>query len=294
MKNKTTLGTLAALATNVIFGFSFLFSKVALGYAHPLLILQLRFTVAFAVLNMLWLFGIVKLDFKGKSKARILCMAIAQPLLYYIFELYGIEYTSSAISGVIISLVPVVVILLSAVFLRERPSKIQLYFSALSLAAIAVISVLSDNGAESSPLGILLLLGACICAAVFNILSRDLSKEYSPFERTYIMFGVGCIGYNIIAPTALGKEYISELSQAVISIEFWGAVAYLSIVSSIVAFVLYNYSTTHISSVRSASFSNLITVVSVFAGVFILHEQLSLPQLLCCILIVLGVIGVNK
>ena len=65
MKNKTILPTAAAILTNVIFGFSFLFSTVALRHAHPLLILQIRFTVAFAVLNLLWLLGIVKLDFKG-------------------------------------------------------------------------------------------------------------------------------------------------------------------------------------------------------------------------------------
>ncbi len=294
MKNKTTLGTLAALATNVIFGFSFLFSKVALEYAHPILILQIRFTVAFAVLNLLWLFGIVKLDFKGKPKRRIICMAIAQPLLYYIFELYGINSSSSALSGVIISLVPVAVILLSSLFLGERPTKTQLYFSILSLAAIAAISILSNDGAKSTAIGIILLLGAVICAAVFNIISRKESKEYTPFERTYIMFGMGCVGYNIIAPIALSKDYINELSCSVQSIEFWGAIAYLSIISSIIAFILYNYSTTHISSVRSSSFSNLITVVSVLAGVFILHEKLTIPQLLCCALIVLGVIGVNK
>ncbi len=294
MKNKTTLGILAAIATNVIFGFSFLFSKVALGYAHPLLILQIRFTVAFATLNLLWLTGIIKLKFKGKPRARILCMAIAQPVLYYVFELYGIAGTSSAISGVIISLVPVAVILLSGMFLAETPSKTQLAFSLLSLAAISGISMLSDNGAQSSFFGILLLLGAVMCAAIFNILSRHESKEYSPFERTYIMFGVGCLSYSIISPVALGESYIKEISNAGQSIEFWGAIVYLSIVSSIIAFVLYNFSTTHISSVRSASFSNLITVVSVFAGVFILHEQLSVPQLLCCALIVIGVIGTNK
>ena len=294
MKNKTILPTIAAILTNVIFGFSFLFSTVALRHAHPLLILQIRFTVAFAVLNLLWLLGILKLDFKGKSKRRILCMAVAQPLLYYVFELYGIELTSSAISGVIISLVPVAVLLMSTVFLKEKPTRIQVAFSLLSLASVSAISLMSDNGAKSSALGVILLLGAVICASVFNILSRRESKEYSPVERTYIMFGLGCIGYNIISPLVIGNSYLSELSGAAQSAEFWFSIIYLGIISSIVAFLLYNYSTTYISSVRSASFSNLITVVSVFAGIFILQEQLSIPQIICSALIIIGVFGVNK
>lgn len=294
MKNKQLSGSLCALAANIIFGFSFLFSKVALDFAHPLIILAIRFTVAFAVLNILWFLKVIKLEFRGKPKKRILLMAVAQPLLYFIFELYGINSTSSAISGVIISLVPVAVLFLSTVFLKEKPTAPQILFSLLSLAAITAISILSDNGSKSSLIGILLLLGAVVCAAVFNILSRSESKHYSPFERTYMMFLVGTIGFNTIAAISLGGNYIAELTAAVSSPPLWGAIAYLSVFSSIAAFMLYNYSTTVISAVRSASFSNIITVVSVLAGILILRETLSIPQLVCCALIIIGVFGVNK
>ena len=221
-------------------------------------------------------------------------MAIAQPLLYFIFELYGINSTSSAISGVIISLVPVAVLFLSTVFLKEKPSRSQVAFSLLSLAAITAISVLSNDGAKSTLIGIVLLLAAVICAAVFNILSRSEAATYSPFERTYMMFLVGTVGFNIIALAGLGGNYSTEFILAVSAPEFWGAIAYLSVFSSIAAFMLYNYSTSVISAVRSASFSNIITVVSVLAGILILKETLSPAQLVCCALIIIGVLGVNK
>ena len=268
MKNKQLSGSICALLANVIFGFSFLFSKVALDFAHPLIILAVRFTVAFAVLNILWLLRIIKLDFRGKAKKKILLMAVAQPLLYFIFELYGIESTSSAISGVIISLVPVAVLFLSTVFLKEKPTAPQILFSLLSLAAITVISILSDNGDKSSLIGILLLLGAVVCAAVFNILSRSESKHYSPFERTYMMFLVGTIGFNIIALIGLGENYTSELIRAVSASEFWGAIAYLSVFSSIAAFMLYNFGSGVLRAVGDtkrplyyASFSGIVNVL---------------------------------
>ncbi len=293
MKNKLILGTLGALIANIIFGFSFLFSKLALGVAHPLIIISVRFTVAFLILNILWAFGVFKLNFKGKPKGKILLMAVAQPLLYFIFELYGIDKTSSAISGVIISLVPIAVIILSALVLREKPTFIQIIFSLISLVAVAIISIFSNDGNTSSPLGIVLLLGAVICAAVFNILSRSESAHYSPFERTYIMFLVGTVGFNIIALCGLGGDYTSQLVTAVQSTNFWWAIVYLSILSSIGAFMLYNYATSIIDTVRAASFSNLITVVSVLAGLFIMHEKLSALQIVCCAFIILGVFGTN-
>ena len=294
MLSKNLKGSLAALIANIIFGFSFLFSKVALDYAHPLIILAVRFSVAFAVLNILWLFKLVKLGFKGKSKKKIVLMAIAQPLLYFICELYGIDKTSSAISGVIISLVPVAVLIMSGVFLNEKPTIPQILFSALSLISIAVISILSDNGGRNHLIGIILLLVAVVCAAVFNILSRSESKNYSPIERTYIMFLIGTVGFNIIAFLGLGGNYITEISTAIVSGEFWGAIFYLSILSSIAAFLLYNYSTSVISSIKAASFSNIITVVSIIAGILILKETMSIGQLVCCLLIIIGVFGVNK
>ncbi len=287
-------GSLAALFTNIIFGFSFLFSKVALQYADPLIILAVRFTVAFAVLNLMWLTGVVKMRFSGKPKKKIIMMAVAQPLLYFILELYGIGSTSSAMSGVIISLVPVAVIILSVIFLKERPTLRQVVFSALSLAAVSAISLFSNDGAKNSAIGIVLLLGAVVCAAVFNILSRSESQHYSPFERTYIMFLTATVGFNLIALIGLGNNYMAELSAAVCRGEFWGAVLYLAILSSIVAFMLYNYSTSVISTVRAASFSNIITVVSVLAGIFILGEVMSAGQIICCILIIIGVFGVNR
>ena len=46
MKNKNKFaGAAAALAANTIFGFSFIFSKMALGAAHPLIILSVRFKI---------------------------------------------------------------------------------------------------------------------------------------------------------------------------------------------------------------------------------------------------------
>ena len=295
MKNKKyVLASIAALLTNVIFGFSFLFSKVALSYAHPLVIISVRFTVAFIVLSTLCIVGVFKLSLKGKPKARLLIMALAQPVCYYICELYGIKLTSSALSGVVISLVPVVVIVLSTLFLRERPTKRQTIFTLISLIAVALISASSNDGNENTLLGILLLLGAVLCASAFNILSRKESAVYTPIERTYVMFLVGTVGFNIIGAGTLRGSYFTEIVSAFSHVEFIGAIAYLSILSSICAFLLYNYSTTILPPVKSASYSNLITVVSVLAGIFILGEALSPFTIICCILIIIGVFGTNK
>ncbi len=293
MQKKQLFGMAAALTANIIFGFSFLFSKTALSFAEPLVVLAARFTVAFFVMNLLVLFRVVKVNFKGKPMGRLLLMSVAQPLLYFVFELYGIALTSSALSGIIIALVPVGVILLSTVFLGERPSLVQIVCTIVSISGVSAVSIMSDNGGKNHIIGIVLLVLAVISAAAFNILSRSEAKTFSPFERTYFMFLVGFIGFNLIALLKLRGDFLPAVLSAAQNGKFIASVLYLAVASSVLAFLMYNYSTSVISAVRAASFANIITVVSILAGVLILKEQFSYIQLLLCIPIILGVFGVN-
>ena len=290
---KRILGIFAALIANIIFGFSFIFSKLALEHSHPLVILSVRFTFAFIVLNLLLLTGKFKVSFKGKSVKKLILMALAQPLLYFIFELYGLSLVSSALSGVIIALVPVVVMILAVIFLNEKPTAMQVICTVISIIGVSAISIVSNDGSKNYFLGVILLIFAVICASAFNILSRSESKKFTPFERTYMMFLLSSVGFNLIAIFNLKGDFLPILTESFKSFRFIAAIIYLSVLSSVLAFILYNYSTTVISVVESSSFSNIITVVTVLAGVLILKESFSIAEYLLCGLIIFGVWGVN-
>ena len=153
---------------------------------------------------------------------------------------------------------------------------------------------MSKGGGKNTAFGAGLLFLAVMSAAAFNILSRKESQSFSPFERTVFMFGTGSIGYNLIAVINLRGEFLSQVAKSFSSSDFIISIVYLSLVSSVGAFMLFNFATSNISAVRSASFSNIITVVSILAGIFIMHERLNAVQLLLCIPIILGVWGVNS
>ncbi len=288
------VGIICALLANVIFGFSFIFSKTALLVSHPLVILAIRFTVAFLFLNILWALGVFKINPKAFKNPTLLIMGFSQPFLYFIFELYGLSLVSSALSGVIIALVPVAVMLMSVFFLKERPTALQWVFTALSIVGVSVISIISNDGEKTYTLGILLLIGAVICAAVFNILSRKQAESFTPFERTYVMFLIGCIGFNLTALISLKQEYFPLIVQSITNGKFIISIVYLAIISSVLAFLLYNFATANITAVEASSFSNIIPVVTVLAGVLILREKLTVWGFALCGLIIIGVWGVNQ
>ena len=62
MNNKTLSATLAALFAQIIFGFSFMFTKIALGFASPITVIANRYIVAFI--------GLVIVLFATKTKIR--------------------------------------------------------------------------------------------------------------------------------------------------------------------------------------------------------------------------------
>ena len=58
--NKKALATLSALGAQIIFGFSFMFTKIALGYASPMTVIADRYIVAFISMALVLLVTFVK------------------------------------------------------------------------------------------------------------------------------------------------------------------------------------------------------------------------------------------
>jgi len=68
---------------------------------------------------------------------------------------------------------------------------------------------------------------------------------------------------------------------------------YLGILSSVVAYFLANYTLSKIEASRSAVFANISTIVSIVAGVVVLHESFQVYHVIGSIMILVGVWGTN-
>jgi len=130
----------AALLGNGIFGFSFMASKIALQEAEPMVLLGFRFLLAFLVMNLILLSGKEKICLKGKPVGMLLLLGMFEPILYFVFESYGIKWTTSAFSGVMIAMIPVVSMFFAAGFLGEIPKGRQIAFALLSVCGVALVS----------------------------------------------------------------------------------------------------------------------------------------------------------
>lgn len=284
----------AAFCGNFIFGFSFIFSKKALYTATPFTLLAWRFLFAFGALCVLAFLGKCKVRFRGKGKfGLLLAMGIFHPILYFVGENYGILYSGATFAAVMIALVPIFSTVFAALFLRERASLGQWIFCAVSISGAIIVSVSGAESGNVSFLGVGLLLLAVFAETGYAYLGRKISATYTPTERTFAMMFCGAVFFGIAAVLENWQNPAALLAPLK-SAEFAISLTYLAIFSSVAAFFLLNYAATHLPVAQTVVFSNITTVVSLFAGVVFLHERCGFGSVLGSVLIIVGVWGVQK
>ncbi len=303
MNNKKmhTMSLVFALLASAIFGMSFMFSKLALEVAKPTVLLAFRFAIAFGAMSLAILVNAIvgkvrgkalfAFSLKGKPVGSLVLLGLIQPVLYFFCENYGILYTSSAVAGTIIAVVPIACILMDVLVLHEKVTRRQVICAVLCIGGVALIYMGGET--HISLLGLLLLLMTVGCDAAYYTLSHRAAEKFTAFEVTYVMFTVG-MAFFIPAALIQGAGHMAEtFLPAMESGAFWGAVIYLGLVSSVVAYFLLNFATARLTVSEASLFSNVTTVVSVLAGVVLLKEPFGVWQMLGVAVILVCVYAAN-
>lgn len=293
MERKRLLGILSAVTYSTIFGLSFLFAKIGLNTMNPIELVAYRFLIASLILTVLRFFKVIRVDLKGKNLKLVIFTSILQPVLYFLFEVKGIDLSTTSQSGLVLSLMPITVAIFARIFLDERLLKSQIGFILLSVSGVVLINVM--RGKTSSPgnyLGVFLLFMAVISGALYNIGSKKASANFTPVEITYVMMWVGAIAFNSIL--FIMKAFNGELKSyfsPMMNLNSLIALGYLSILSSIIAFFLVNYSISKLPVYQTSIFGNISTLVAILSGVIILKEDFGRYDIIGAIMIVSGVLG---
>lgn len=283
----------AATVCHVLWGFSFMASGFALRTTHVFLLLSHRFLSAFAVMSLLAAFGLAKPRLRGKRVWLLLVLGALEPVIYFFGEQYGIIHSGTVFSGVMIAMIPVFCMLAAAPILREKPSVGQLVFGLISVGGVIGLGLMGGKSGTVELIGVIALITAVLGATGYTLLSRSISKEFTPFERTYIMIAVGAVTFTVCALIKCRfspAEYFRPFSDTRYAL----AVVFLAVFCSVICYFLSSYSITYMPVAKETVFANLTTAVSVFAGVVFMHEPFSWLGLLFCLLILAGIYGVQK
>lgn len=284
-----------AIVYSIITGLSFLFGKMGLEHAHPLDLLAFRFSSAFIAMMIPVLFKWVKLDIDKEMLKSIIPMAIFSPVIFFGLQSFGLDLLPSSEAGIFLAISPIFTMILASIVLKEKTTMIQKISILVSVSGVIYIGVMKSSSLDFSSIkGIVLLLISVISLAIYNVLARKLTKDYSSAQLTYVMIGISFIAFNILA---LGRHiirgdienFISPLKEG----SFIIAVLYLGVLSTFITSYLSNFILSKIESYKMSVFTNLATVISIVAGVVVLSEKIYYYHIIGSILIISGVIGAN-
>ena len=293
MKNNMKRAIFCAALGNIIWGFSFLFTKVGLTVvSDPYIMLAHRFIISSVIMLFPMLMGKTKLSFKGKKWGSVLLL-LATQLCYYLFEGYSILYTNSTIAGLVLAVVPVVTIGTGALFLKEYPTKRQTLFCIMPIVGVILITISSKELGVISPIGGLFLLLTLLSSAIYKTANRKASENFTPYERTFMVLSISAVVFTVIGLRAV-KWDIAAFTAPLVHIKYLVAVLSLSLLCSIVANLLVNYAMDHMLTFKVSSFGSLSTLCAALAGIIFLKEPFNTSLVLGGALILVGVHQITK
>ncbi len=270
MERNGTMGHLASLLTIIIWGTTFISTKILLVDFQPVEILFFRF-----VMGLIALLLVYPHRLKGTSKAQELTFAAAGLCgicLYYLLENIALTYTMASNVGVIISVAPFFTALLSHVFLKEEKPKANFFIG--FAVAMAGIFLISFNGSklELNPVGDLLALLAALIWACYSVLTKKISGYgYHTILTTRRIF---CYGILFMIPPLFLFDFRLELARFANPVYLFNII-FLGLGASALCFVTWNFAVKVLGAVKTSIYIYMVPVITVVTSVVILHEKIT-------------------
>ena len=284
---------LLVLAT-ILWGGNFVIGRAVSDDIPPFTLALLRWFVALIVFLPI-VIKKLKMDWP-KLKANypaVILMAITGVAAFNTLVYIGVHYTTSINASLMNSSTPIMIYILSFIFLKDRLNWKQIVGTAISLVGVLFILTsgsLSQLFSMQFNKGDLIVLIAVLCWAIYSIVVKRNAGKL-PGDTTF--FATIVLGFILLIPFA---SY--ELTTTNISIN-WSlstvaAIIYVGTFASIVAFLSWNKGVVAIGANRASIFLNFIPLfATIFAALFI-GETPTIAQLVGGLAIVIGVIIANR
>ncbi len=271
MDKKTVTGHTTALITIVIWGTTFISTKILLEDFTPIEILFFRFLLGLIVLMVIY-----PKYLRIKDKKQELTFAAAGLCgicLYYLLENIALTCTMASNVGVIISVAPFFTAVLSHVFLKtEEKLKVQFWIG--FIAAMAGICFISFSGTklELNPAGDILAVAAAFIWAVYSLLTRKISGYgYHTIQTTRRIFTYGIL---FMLPFLVVFDFSLDV-QKLVKPECALNLIYLGVGASALCFVTWNYAVKVLGAVKTSVYIYIVPVITVVTSVIVLKEEIT-------------------
>jgi drug/metabolite transporter (DMT)-like permease len=286
---RRTAADLGMVIVALIWGINFSVTKGVFPRFPPLAFTAVRFALASLVLWPLARWAEGRLALPRGALVRLVVLGVVGNTFYQLFFILGLQHTTASNSALILSSMPSVVALLSAALGLEpvRPRVL----GGVLIATLGVLLVVAARGqgfGQGSLTGDLLSLCAVACWAGYTLGLRTV-QGVPPLWVTAVTTIAGAPGL-ILA----GVPQLSRVDWSGVGVPGWAALAYATIFSLLVAYVIWNRSVQVVGPSRTVVYMCLTPLVAVIAAAVLLGERPRPLQAVGAVMILGGVVLTRK
>lgn len=281
---------LGMLLVCLIWGANFSVVKGAFEYLPALAFTGVRFALSSAFLYVLvrWRYGAV--TFPAGLTGRMIWLGVLGNTLYQIAFTLALLWSTATNTALILATMPAVVTLLAGVRRIERVTPRM--WAGTALATLGVALVISTGRIEFSPAtlkGDACAVAAVIFWSVYTLGLRRIPHSVPPLTTTALTTLTGTPGLVLAGLVPIvGVDWVRVPAPA------WGALAYSSFLSLVVAYFIWNASVQRVGGTRTAIYMCLTPVVAALTAWATLGERLVPLQGVGAALILTGVLMTRK
>ncbi|MDQ0194733.1 DMT family transporter [Paenibacillus wynnii] len=270
-ERKTTTGHSLALLTILIWGTTFISTKILLIDFTPVEILFFRFLLGYVVLILIYSRPVRTASFR--EELLFMAAGLCGVTLYFLIENIALVYTLASNVGVIVSIAPFLTAVLAHFFLEGEKLHRQFLFGfGIALTGIILIGLNGSFILKLNPLGDLLAFLAPAVWAVYSVLMRKISqRNYHTIGSTRRVFFYGLL---FIIPALFLFEFHLDLGRLG-NMTNLSNMLFLSLGASALCFVTWNRAVGFLGAVKTSVYIYLVPVITVFASLLILQEQIT-------------------
>lgn len=278
-------GHLTALFTIIIWGITFVSTKVLLATISAEEILFLRFLLGWLAL---WAISRKWLPWQGNMNELIFAAAgFSGVTLYFLLENISLEYTYASNVGVIVSSVPFFTALADWLFFAGPKPGLRFYSGfVIAMIGISLISF-ADQDIHFSPVGDLLALLAAMAWAFYSGFTKKLSRL--PIGSLIITRRIFFYGLVFMVPVILFCGFPAGLPTLLLPVNI-SNLLFLGLGASALCFVTWTFCLARLGSAQASAYIYLVPVVTVITASIWIGEKPGPAMIAGMCLVIIGLL----
>ncbi len=275
-----------ALLVNVIWASTFILIKIGLRDLGPLTLSGLRYFVGFLIL--------LPLVMRNRRAARVwtprlwmrlILIGVAAYVIGNGALFWALQFIPATTGSFILSLLPLPVLFVGIVWLKEIPTRWQ--FAGIAVAVVGSVLFFSPGLGAGEPLAVAVAVFGLIGFVLFGILGREVARDRQVDTLSLTAVPLA-IGGGLALAIALLTEGAPRFSPTSLVVVVW-----LAAINTALGYILYNHSLQVLTALEMNMLNDLAPLITAALAWLFLGEKVEPIQIVGIVTVITGVVLVE-